>query len=236
MKKGLKIGLIVGAIVIIIAAIGGYLVFNDIMQKAKIMETFAEIEQITKSGDFEMEALNEKTGTIVSSGKYAKVEKAAKNYAHDLFSKAFELKTLLEDEKMAQLLSASNYEEDGPEFVETKKYIEETKQKLEEGKKEMLAFIDEGKINSYIEAENADAYGVELYKQLLSEDINMSDAEKNQLEKSIDQVISKLGIAEEVLNFLSENEGKWKVQGEQVLFDNNSLVIKYNSFLTKLRI
>ena len=86
---------------------------------------------------------------------------------------------------MAQLLSASNYEEDGPEFVETKKYIEETKQKLEEGKKEMLAFIDEGKINSYIEAENADAYGVELYKQLLSEDINMSDAEKNQLEKSI---------------------------------------------------
>ena len=45
-----------------------------------------------------------------------------------------------------------------------------------------------------------------------------------------------LNIEEEVINFLIENKGKWKVQGEQVLFDSNSLVIKYNSFLTKLRI
>jgi len=64
----------------------------------------------------------------------------------------------------------------------------------------------------------------------------MSDAEKKELETSIDKVISMLNIEEEVINFLIENKGKWKVQGEQVLFDSNSLVIKYNSFLTKLRI
>lgn len=45
-----------------------------------------------------------------------------------------------------------------------------------------------------------------------------------------------LEIAEEVIDFLIENNGNWEVQGEQVLFNSNSLVIKYNSFLTKLRI
>ena len=100
----------------------------------------------------------------------------------------------------------------------------------------MLGFLEEGKINSYIEAETKDAYAIDLYKQLLAEDLEMSDAEKKELETSIDKVISMLNIEEEVINFLIENKGKWKVQGEQVLFDSNSLVIKYNSFLTKLRI
>lgn len=236
MKKGVKIGIIVGAIVLVVAGVGGYLFFNDATQKAKIIETFAEIEELTKSEDFNMDALNEKTSTIVSSGKYANVEKAAKNYAHDLFNKAFEIRTLLGDEKMAQLLTASNYQQDGPEFVESKKYISETKQKLEEGKTEMVAYLEESKINSYIEAETNDAYSVELYKQLLSEDIEMSETEKNELEKAIDKVISMLEIEEEVLNFLTENKGKWQVQGEQVLFNSNSLVMEYNGFLTKLRI
>ncbi len=239
MKKGAKIGIIVGAIVLvilIIAIAGGYFFFNDVRQKAKIVETFQEIEDLTKSGDFDIEVLNEKTSNIVSNGKYANVERAAKNYAHDLFNKAFEIRNLLEDEKMAQLLTASNYQEDGPDFVESKKYIAETKQKLEDGKTEMLAILEESKINSYIEAETSDGYSVELYKQLLSEDIEMSDAEKKELETSIDKVISMLEIAEEVIDFLIENNGKWEVQGEQVLFNSNSLVIKYNSFLTKLRI
>ncbi len=64
----------------------------------------------------------------------------------------------------------------------------------------------------------------------------MSDAEKKEFETSIDKVISMLQIEEEVLNFLTENKGKWEVEGDQVLFNSNSLVIQYNGFLTKLRI
>lgn len=236
MKKGAIIGIIVGVVVLVLVAVGGYMFYSDSMQKAKIIETFAEIEELTKSGDFEMEQLEEKTNTIVSSGKYADVEKAAKNYAHDLFSKAFEMKSLLQDEKMAQLLTASNYEADGPEFAETKKYISETKQKLQDGKTEMLAFIEEDKINSYIEAETNDSYSIDLYRQLLSEDIEMPESEKKELETSVDKVISMLEIEEEIINFLVENNGKWRVQGEQVLFESNSLVTQYNGYLNKLRI
>lgn len=238
MKKGKIIGIIVGAIVLVLLIAGGigYFFINDVAQKAKIVEEFKQIEELTNSEDFTMEQLNEKTKNIVSSGKYAAVEKAAKNYASDVFGTAFEIKAILQDEKMAQLLTASNYEEDGPEFVETKKYISETKQQLEEGKAKMLSFLEEEKINSYIEAETQDAYAIDLYKQLLAEDLEMSEEEKKELETSIDKVISMLNTEEEVINFLIENKGKWQVEGEQVLFDSNTLVIEYNSFLTKLRI
>lgn len=236
MKKGVIIGIIIGVIVLVAIAGGvGYLFFNDTMQKAKIVETFSELEKITASGEFDMDAINENTSNIVSSGKYANVERAAKNYAHDLFSTAFELKALLEDEKMAQLLTASNYSEDGPEFVESKKYVSETKQTLEEGKEKLVGFLEESKINSYIEAETDDAYCKELYRQLLADDIEMSETEKKQFEDSIDNVVDMLDIVDEVFDFLIENNGKWEVEGEQVLFNSNSLVIKYNSFLTKLR-
>ena len=235
MKKGVKIGIIVGVIVLVIALVGGYLFVNSIMQKAKIVEEFAEIEKLTNSEDIDMDALNERTSNIVTSGKYATVEKAAKNYASDLFNTAYEIKTLLEDEKMAQLLTASNYQEDGPEFVESKKYITETKQKLEDKKTEMIAYLEESKINSYIESETKDGSCIDLYKQLLAEDVKISETEKKQLETSIDKVVSMLGIAEEVIDFLITNNGQWNVQGNQILFNSNSLVTTYNGFLTKLR-
>ena len=167
MKKGVKIAIFLGIIIFIITLAGGFFFINDKMQKAKIIAEFSQIEELTKSEDFNMDALNEKTSTIVTKGKYATVEKAAKNYASDLFNTAYNIRTLLEDEKMAQLLMASNYEQDGPDFVESKKYLNETKQKLEEKKAEMLSYLEESKINSYIEKETTDGYSTDLYKQLL---------------------------------------------------------------------
>lgn len=238
MKKGKIIGIIVGAIVLvlIIAGIIGYLFINDMTQKAKIIEEFEQIETLTNSEDFTLEELNEKTKNIVSTGKYEAVERAAKKYASDVFGTAFEIKESLQDEKMAQLLAASNYSEDGPEFTETKKYISEKKQKLEDGKAKMLGFVEESKINSYIESETTDAYATELYKQLLAEDLEISETEKKELESSIDKVISMLELEEDVIDFLIENKGNWEVQGEQVMFNSNSLVTEYNALLTKLRI
>ncbi len=236
MKKGLIIGLTIGVIVLAAIAGGAYFFINSFMGKAKVVEELSQIEEVTKSGEFDIEKLNEITDRTVATGKYVAVEKAAKNYAKDLFTKANEVRNLLQDEKLGQMLTASNYQADGPEFTASKTYINEAKQKLQDGKTEMLGLIEEGKINSYIEAETKDASCIELYKQLLAEDINMPESEKKELETSVDKIVSALDTELEVLDFLTENKGKWKVEGEQVLFDSNSLVIKYNSFLTKLRI
>lgn len=236
MKKGLVIGLIIGVIVLAAIAGGAYFFMNNFMGRAKVVEELSQIEEVTKSGEIDIEKLNEITDRTVTTGKYEAVEKAAKNYAKDLFTKANEMKNLLQDEKLGQMLTASNYQADGPEFVESKKYINEAKQKLQDGKAEMLGLIEEAKINSYIEAQTTDTSCIELYKQLLAEDINMPESEKKELETSVDKIVSALDIELEVLDFLTQNKEKWKVEGEQILFDSNTLVIKYNSFLTRLRI
>lgn len=236
MKNRSKIGSIIGGIIVIVALIVGYFYMNDAKQKTKIVEEFSEIEKMSKASDFSMEKLNEKTGNIVTSGKYAKVEKAAKNFASDIFKTAFEIKNILGDEKIKKILTADNYESDGPEFTETKQYLSDTKTKIESLKTEMLEFLKEEKINSYIETETKDSYCTELYRELLKKDIQMSDSQKKELETSIDKVISMLSTEEEVINFLVENKGKWRVQGGQILFDTNSLVTTYNGYITKLRI
>lgn len=236
MKKEAKIAIVVGVIVLALILLGGYLFFKDNKEKIKIVGEFQKIEALTNQENFKKEELDEITNHIVATGKYASVEKAGKKYANDIFNTAYELKTLLEDEKMAQVLTASNYQEDGPEFVETKKYLSETKQKLEDGKAQMLAYVQEDKINSYITNETTDEACITLYKQLLAEDINMSEAEKNELASSIDKVVSMLDIEIEVIDFLIANKGKWQIQGEQVSFNSNSLVQQYNAFLTRLRI
>lgn len=236
MKKNVKIIIIAGVIILAIALVGGYFFINDVKQKEKLVDELSQIEEMTSSGELDMEKLKEKTSNIVTTGKYAKVEKAAKNYASDVFNTANEIKTVLEDEKMAQLLTASNYKADGPEFVETKKYLSETKEKLQNFKTEMFSYLEDGKISSYIEAETTDSYSIELYKNLLKEDIEMPESERKEMEQAIDKVASMLDIAEEIINFLVENNGQWQVQGEQIVFNSNSLVQKYNGFLTKLRI
>lgn len=236
MKKGAKIAIIAIVIVLAIIFLGGYLFFNDVMQKAKIVEEFQQIEALTSQEDFEKEKLDEITNRTVVTGKYASVEKAGKKYANDIFSTANELKSLLLDEKMAQILTAENYQKDGPEFVESKDYISKTKEELQNGKTEMLSYLEEDKINSYIEQETTDESCKQLYRQLLSEDINLSEAEKKDLETSIDKVITMLDIETEVIDFLIANKGKWQIEGEQVAFASNQLVQEYNAFLSRLRI
>ena len=236
MKKGVKIAIIVGAIFLVIAFVGGYFFINDVVQKAKILEEFEKIEEITNSENFDMESFNNTTSTIVATGKYANVEKAAKKYASDLFNTVFRIKTLMEDEKMTKLLTAENYQNDGPEFVQTKKYLSETKQQLEENRQEMLSYLEETKINSYIEAETTDESSVNMYKEFVTQDIEISDTERKELENAMNKIVKMLEIAEEVIDFLITNNGKWKVQGGQILFNSNNLVVTYNGFLTKLRI
>lgn len=236
MKKSVKIAIIaVVSIVVIILIVGSYFFINDVTQKGKLLGEIAQIEELTNSGNFDMTELDKKTSIIVTNGKYATVEKAVKNYASDLFNTAFKIRAVLEDDNMTKLLAAENYEKDGPEFVETKKYLAETKKKLEEGKKEILAYLEESKLNSYIEAETTDEYYINLYKELITEDIEMSEQERNEIEESMNAVESILNIEEEIIDFLIANKGKWKVQGGQVLFYSNALVETYNGLLSKLQ-
>lgn len=236
MKKSVKITLIVISVLIVVAIlVGGYIFTKDIAQKNKLMDELAKMESITSDVNFEKSKLEERTNIIVTEGKYAIVEKAFKNYISDVYDTAYEVRDLLEDEKMTKLLTPENLKNDGPEFTETKQYLTNTKKQLTEKKESMISYLKEDKINSYIEAETKDSYYINLYKELITDDIKTLEQEGNELNASMDTVMNLLNNVEETIDFLIANKGKWQIQGEQVMFNSNELVQTYNNLISKLQ-
>lgn len=68
----------------------------------------------------------------ISDGEYLQVEEALKEYLTARFQNITKISEILNNEKLENILTIDNYKNDGPEFVTTKEYIENTKQELQE--------------------------------------------------------------------------------------------------------
>lgn len=238
-KKGVIVAVIVAiiAIILIIGAIAIY-VAKDFSQELAIKKEIQEIGQITSNIQaVDIEKFNKKTDTIVTSDDYAIVEKAVKQYIKDSINYTLEIKSLLEDEKMENLVTAENYQIDGPDFIETTKYISESKAKLEEAKNEFSNMFTQEKIMSYIDGKIDDEYYIDLYKEVAigneSELISQEDLET--VKASLDTVIDILNIEQEMINLLKNNSGKWQIQNNMIMFDSDDLLSKYNELVSKLQ-
>ena len=114
------VAIVVVIIIAVLAVLGtvGFMFVNDIAQRALIG---SEMEAINTSGKVDTE--------IKSTGKYADVEKALKDYVVEYQGVALDMAKEYQNEKFTQILSADNYKNDGPEFKESKELIKNLKAK-----------------------------------------------------------------------------------------------------------
>lgn len=236
-KKGSKGIIIVVAIVAaIILLVAGYSVYNNKVQESKIADELEQITKVTENENYNQEELNKIIERTVTTGEYAKVEKAAKNYAKDLFGYVSEIKKIAEDKRLVNVLTADNYKKDGPDFKETKKYLTETKATLTNVKTNMLASTEKEKIMEYAKNEKLSSRYEDVYERIMIGDEEIiSEEDKKEFEESLDQLIDLLDVGEETVNFLAKNKGKWEVKGGQVYFANQSLINEYNKILSKIK-
>ena len=232
MKK--KIWITIAVIVAIIVGIIVYFAITDLNQEEKLKNELTEINDLVNEENINMEEVNKRLDTIVTTGDYAVVEKAFKNYLSDNFDNIMKIVEILNDEKITQILTAENYKNDGPEFVETKAYISTSKQNLETYKQKYEEFFTEDKAMSYINDKNLDDYYVDLYKNEFVGDIE-NDFKEDETSKSIDEIIEILDISEDVINLLSENKDSWKIEGDTIVFSTDSLSQEYNNLLDNLK-
>lgn len=232
MKK--KIWITIAVIVAIIVGIIVYFAITDLNQEEKLRNELTEINELVNEENINMEEVNKRLDTIVTTGDYAVVEKAFKNYLSDNFDNIMKIVEILNDEKITQILTAENYKNDGPEFVETKAYISTSKQNLETYKQKYEEFFTEDKAMSYINDKNLDDYYVDLYKNEFVGDIE-NDFKEDETSKSIDEIIEILDISEDVINLLSENKDSWKIEGDTIVFSTDSLSQEYNNLLDNLK-
>lgn len=231
MKKKI---LIVLLIIIVIALVGvGYFVFTDMMQEDKLKTELSELNDLVNAENINMDAVNEKLDRRITTGDYEKVEDAYKSYLRDNFDNSIQIANILNDEKITTLLTVENYESDGKDFTESKEYITNTRETLEECKAKYTEFLTEEKAMSYINDKGLDSYYTDLYKNEFIGDMS-SASQDTTVQNSIDEVITILNTSEEVLNLLSENQNSWEIEGEKIVFNSESLSNEYDELINSL--
>lgn len=230
MKK--KIIIVVTVILVAIIGVIGYMVVSDMGQEDKLKTELSEISDLSNAENIDMDEINKRLDRTVTTGDYAKVEDAFKSYLRDNFDNSIEIANLINDERITTLLTADNYKTDGKDFTESKNYISTTRQGLEECKEKYSEYMTKEKAMSYIEDKGLDSYYVDLYEQEFVGD--MDSAKDTTVEDSIDEIISLLDTSEKVLNLLSNNQNAWNVEGDNIVFSNDSIGNQYDELINSI--
>lgn len=232
-----KKGLLIGIIILVIAVAVGLYSYNRVDNINKQNELIDEINAISDIADQEYyddvdrDALYEHLNSRISSGKYGIVEDCAKKYLTNFFDDIFAAVDELNDEQLQNILTAENIAEDGPDFTETKALLANKKAAAENAKADYEQNLSQEAIDSYIkDAGLKDSY-VEFYHSLL----NYEETEdNNNYIKSIDEIIESITKLENAVNFLSENKDSWKLDGDNIMFYDQSLLNEYNQLCAEL--
>lgn len=228
MKK--KILIIIGVLILLVTILIAVFVVKDFRQEKTLRDEIASIQEL--AGSEQMDAVNDKLGHIVTTGDYAKIEKAVKNYMADNFNNAITIAEALNDEVLTNALTAENYMSDGPDFVKTKLLLSDLQKRLTKAKEEQKRLSTNETVMSYLK-DKEDSYYVDLYKEIIGEEESASE-DAIEIEQSIDEVLDMVAVEQSVIDFLSENKGQWTVQDGIIAFSDEALNVQYNQLLLEL--
>lgn len=232
MKKTVII--IAVAVAAVVAGILGFTVISDLIQENKLEKELDAISEAVSGENIDIEAVYGMLDRTVTKNDYAEVEKAYKSYLKDSFDNSIRIAELLNDERITSILTVENYSADGKEFTETKKYITQTINELEERKELYSEFFTEEKAKSYIDGKDLDKYYIDLYMNEYVGDIG-NDGSDDELDAMIAEITETLDRSEDVIDFLIENKDSWQISGESIAFRNDSLTAEYDRLISLIR-
>lgn len=210
MKKVIKIILIIlGVLLLIFAGMVGI----AIVEEQKLDEIVADL---INQEEVDM--------TIKMNGTYGTIEKMIKIDYKKIYELSNKIATEYNNPIIEKCLSAKNYQSDGPLFTNTRKEFEELKEARKKITDKMLVIVSDKEAKKRIKEYKLDEFDAEVYNRYVGQlRIYVNDLvdEDEKLNDVLDNVIA-------VLDFLGENKEKWKIEGENIIFDNQDLLDKYN--------
>lgn len=231
MKTRTKIFIVLGSILGIIIILFGVAVYKDLQIEGILENDYMTISNLIDQQ--ELDKANEELNDYISTGDYLVVEKAYKNYLRSRLEHMSAILSIINDDRITQVLTAQNYQEDGKDFVNSKAYLETAINTLKEAKTAYLNDYEDDVILSYIEDEDVDSYYVEFYCQLVAMNI-LSEEEKDLLDQDLEATIVILQKCDAILDFLIENKDGWEVIDGSIYFTTDELANEYNSMIEDL--
>lgn len=227
-NRNIIIGTVVGVVLLIIGLIG-YIVIGDLKQEDILRN---EIKIISEK-DVTKDRYN---NPIKTKEDYAVVEKAIKEYLDDYAVTLQNVMKIIEDKTIINMLTADNYQKDGPDFKTSKEFLTNTKKTLSEGLTKLSNMTSTETIMKNIEDRKLDKYYNDLYKELMLNGIAEKDFEtaKQYLQTAGNQMNNLLNVEEQVIDLLIANKGKWKIENGKIVFQETATLNKYNELCNKL--
>lgn len=230
MKKGKKIFLIIGIIVVIIVALFAYLVVKDLKIEAELKQEIVNVSNknlLTDNYDIQ----------VVTTGDYAYVEEAIKKFYKELSDNVKTMNVYLNNEALTNILSANNLQNDGPNFVQSYQLLDEVQTKSSEALKNIAALCNEEYIKNLLNDEKVDSYYVDLYQKMMytEEDLETFRKTKEEMETLNNNLNTFLNKVREMLQMLQKNQSSWKIENDQLYFNQSSLVNEYNRLYNELK-
>ena len=217
-------------LVILVVAIG--IIFGGrIINKAKLDR---ELENLANKN---METEDFSNMSTVTSGDYAIVEQTVKEFYKEYSDLKKQFMEKVNDEKIQKMLTVENYDQDGPDFTESKEYINSMREEFNSIADKIVNLLSVENIESRINNKNVSDYYKDLYKSYFIEGDKLSDNLQTSYQDIVDaqNLMNNLYDNEtKILDFLTENKEHWEVLNNKLTFDSATLSVEYNTLKTQL--
>ena len=233
-KKSKKhIFIIIGVVILLLLVPIIYGVVKDLKQEDTLKKELDTLYEVTNKEPIDRNEVNKILDrTVTTSSDYKKVEIAYKKYTRDCFSILTDIMDVLEDNRLVEVLTAENYQQDGKDFTETKKYLKETKEKLQRVIKNYNEYFTEEKAMSYLD-KNLDSYYQDFYKDEVVDNLDKTK-EDDEVISSINDLITLIDQETDVINFLVTNKDAWTIEDSAISFTTDDLIDAYNNLIGKI--
>lgn len=233
-KKSKKnIFIIIGIVILLLLVPIIYGVVKDLKQEDTLKKELDTLYEVTNKEPIDRNEVNKILDrTVTTSSDYKKVEIAYKKYTRDCFSILTDIMDVLEDNRLVEVLTAENYQQDGKDFTETKKYLKETKEKLQRVIKNYNEYFTEEKAMSYLD-KNLDSYYQDFYKDEVVGNLDKTK-EDDEVISSINDLITLIDQETDVINFLVTNKDAWTIEDSAISFTTDDLIDAYNNLIGKI--
>ena len=195
-----KIIIVIVVVVLVIVATITFFVIKDLQQEKSLRKEIDEIQK--EMVDFEqidVDKISKKLKATVTTGDYAKIEKAIKNYMADNLNTMLTISEALNDEVIPNALTA-----------------EET----------MIILSKDDTVMSYLKNVD-DSYYIDLYKEMVGEESSVDDIKKN-IDDIVNLIQSQQNVLEflsENKNMWNVQNGKIQFDDDILLNQYNQLLL-----------
>lgn len=235
-KKKIIIPIVI-IVILILIAIGSFVYYHATQIGKLITEVnrISSLELVDVGGNVTDEPIGMELKT---KGSYAVVEETLKDYLNDVLEETKNLTQIFNEDKMVKLTSFDTIKEDGPDFIKTKEEIANLRETANDYLEKMESFSSEDYMFSKIEVKDISNYYKELYKNLITDEMSNDSMEKamEELKSAKEDVDVVLNELESIFDFLSENKNKWEIEGEQIIFTDESVYREYTNLMASLEI